>query len=102
MAQYNTIPALEPDFADDLGDGSGYRLVTAEILYQHDARPHLLESFTWQDFDLAPDFPQLQEFLKLFRLHVNGTVHSVRVNRGADSVPRPLGYIYAPSSTALQ
>jgi len=86
----------------DEDDGSGYRLVTAEILYQEQGRPHLLNSFTWQDFDLAPDYPELRDFLKLFRLHVNGTVHSVRVNNSAEPVPRPPGYIYARSSTALQ
>ena len=77
--------------------------MTAEILYQDNNRPHLLESFTWQDFDLAPDYPELQQFVDIFRLHIkNGTVHSVRVNKGVESVPRPLSYIYAPSSTALQ
>jgi uncharacterized protein Usg len=41
----------------------GYRLTTAEILYRLPDHPHLLQSFIWQQFDLAPDFPVLRKFL---------------------------------------
>ena len=41
----------------------GYRLTTAEILYHLPDHPHLLQSFVWQQLDLAPDFPGLRKFL---------------------------------------
>ena len=40
-----------------------YRLTTAEILYHMPDHPALLQSFIWQDLDLAPEFPVLRKFL---------------------------------------
>jgi uncharacterized protein Usg len=40
-----------------------YRLTTAEILYYLPDHPALLQSFTLQQFDLAPEFPVLRRFL---------------------------------------
>ena len=37
----------------------GYGLTTAKILYHFPDHPHLLQSFIWQDYDLAPKFPVL-------------------------------------------
>ena len=42
----------------------GYRLTTAEIIYHLPDHPALLQSFIWQKFDLAPDYPELQRFLE--------------------------------------
>ena len=36
----------------------GYRLTTAEIIYRLPDHPALLQSFIWQKFDLAPDYPE--------------------------------------------
>ena len=41
----------------------GYRLVTAEILYRMPDHPKLLQSYIWQDFDMAPKYPVLGKFL---------------------------------------
>ena len=40
----------------------GYRLSTAEILYHMPDHPALLQTFLWQQMDLAPKFPKLHEF----------------------------------------
>jgi len=56
-----------------------YRLTTAEILYHFPDHPALLQSFTWQDYDLAPDFPVLRGFLDYWRRNLEGRLHSVRV-----------------------
>ena len=40
-----------------------YRLTTAEILYHFPDYPSLLQSFVWQDIDLAPKFKELTKFL---------------------------------------
>jgi len=40
----------------------GYRLTTAEIIYRLPDHPALLQSFIWQKFDLAPDYPVLGAF----------------------------------------
>ena len=36
----------------------GYRLSTAEILYHLPDHPALLQTFLWQQLDLAPKFPK--------------------------------------------
>ena len=41
----------------------GYRLTTAEILYHMPDYPELLQTYTWQDLDLAPNYPVLAAFL---------------------------------------
>jgi len=58
---------------------SGYRLTTAEILYHMPDRPNLLQSYVWQDYDRAPEFPILHRFLQFWRTTLDGRLHSVRV-----------------------
>jgi uncharacterized protein Usg len=43
-----------------------YRLTTAEILYHMPDHPHLLQSFVWQDYDIAPRFPVLSKFVSFW------------------------------------
>lgn len=56
-----------------------YRLTTAEILYRMPDHPEILQSFVWQDMDLAPDYPVLRKFLDFWHRELDGPVHSVRV-----------------------
>lgn len=56
-----------------------YRLTTAEILYHMPDHPGVLQSFIWQELDLAPAFPGLQKFLDFWTRELEGKVHSVRV-----------------------
>jgi uncharacterized protein Usg len=57
----------------------GYRLTTAEILYHMPDQPSLLQTYIWQDLDLAPRFPVLTRFLGFWRRELEGRLHSVRV-----------------------
>lgn len=57
----------------------GYRLTTAEILYHMPDHPKLLQTFIWQELDLAPKFPVLSKFLKFWEGNIDGRLHSVRV-----------------------
>jgi uncharacterized protein Usg len=56
-----------------------YRLTTAEILYRMPDHPGLLQSYIWQDMDIAPRYPVLQKFLDFWHRELEGEVHSVRV-----------------------
>lgn len=56
-----------------------YRLTTAEILYHLPDHPHVLQSFVWQQLDLAPDFPALHRFLTHWRTTIVAPLHSVTV-----------------------
>jgi len=57
----------------------GYGLTTAEIHYHLPDHPSLLQLFVWQEYDLAPDFPELRSFLAYWRQELAGALHSVRV-----------------------
>ncbi len=57
----------------------GYRLTTAEILYHFPDYPRLLQSFIWQEYDLAPGYPVLRRFLDFWESNIEGRMHSVRV-----------------------
>ena len=56
-----------------------YRLTTAEILYHLPDHPHLLQSYLWQEYDLAPHFPMLRKFLDFWSHNLDGKLHSVKV-----------------------
>lgn len=55
----------------------GYGLTTAQILYHMPDHPHLLQTFLWQHFDLAPRFPALYKFLDFWQQKLDGPLHSV-------------------------
>ena len=57
----------------------GYRLATAEIFYHLPDFPALLQSYVWQEYDLAPHFPELRRFLEFWEKKLDGPLHSVRV-----------------------
>lgn len=57
----------------------GYGLTTAQILYRLPDHPKLLQTYLWQEYDLAPKFPVLLSFLEFWRRELEGPVHSVTV-----------------------
>jgi uncharacterized protein Usg len=57
----------------------GYGLTTANILYRLPDHPALLQTYVWQDYDLAPLFPQLKRFLEFWKRELEGPLHSVTV-----------------------
>lgn len=57
----------------------GYRMTTAEILYHLPDHPHLLQSYVWQEYDIAPDYPVLHRFLDFWSRNLDGMLHSVKV-----------------------
>jgi uncharacterized protein Usg len=57
----------------------GYGLTTATILYRMPDHPHLLQSYIWQDYDVAPKFPILIRFLDFWKRELEGPLHSVTV-----------------------
>lgn len=57
----------------------GYRLTTAEILYHLPDHPGVLQSFVWQELDIAPRYPVLHKFLDFWTRRIEGRLHSVRV-----------------------
>jgi uncharacterized protein Usg len=56
----------------------GYGLTTAEMFYHMPDHPHVLNTFVWQDYDLAPDHPRLFDFIEFWQEEIEGPLHSVR------------------------
>src|SRR5271163_574764 len=57
----------------------GYGLTTAEILYRMPDHPSLLQTYVWQNYDLFPKFPVLQDFLQFWQEKLEGPLYAVRV-----------------------
>jgi uncharacterized protein Usg len=57
----------------------GYGLTTAQILYRMPDHPTLLQTYIWQDYDLAPRFPVLIDFLEFWKRELSGPLHSVTI-----------------------
>jgi uncharacterized protein Usg len=72
-----------------------YRLTTAEILYHLPDHPNLLQSYIWQDLDIAPRYPVLHKFLDFWTREIEGTLHSVRVASASLIKPPTVGHTNA-------
>ena len=64
-----------------------FRLTTAEILYHLPDHPGLLQSYIWQDLDLAPRYPALRRFLDFWARELEGKLHSIKVASGGPIRP---------------
>jgi uncharacterized protein Usg len=67
---------LSEDFKKQV---KGYGLTTAEILYRRPDHPWLLQTYVWQNYDLCPDFPELNQFLDFWQKSIEGALHTVTV-----------------------
>ena len=56
-----------------------YRLTTAEIFYHMPDYPDFLQSYIWQEYDIAPKYPVLHGFLDFWGRELDGKIHSVYV-----------------------
>ena len=56
----------------------GYGMTTAHILYRLPDHPAILQTYIWQHYDIAPDFPEMSGFLKFWQEKLDGPLHSVR------------------------
>ncbi|PJR16356.1 usg protein [Sinorhizobium meliloti] len=57
---------------------NGYGLTTAHILYRIPDFESVLQTYVWQDYDVAPEFPQMRKFLDFWQTKLDGPLHSVR------------------------
>jgi uncharacterized protein Usg len=69
-----------------------YRLTTAEILYRFPDFPDLLQSYLWQEMDVAPDFPRLTRFLDYWERNLEGRLYSVRIANAELVRPQDIAY----------
>lgn len=77
-----------------------YRLTTAQIVYHMPDHAHLLQEFIWQQYDIAPKFPQLHKFLDFWTKEIEGKLHSVYVAK--KELITPGDYRFAEWESTLQ
>ena len=70
-----------------------YRLTTAEILYHLPDHPAVLQSYVWQEMDLAPHYPTLRRFLAFWQRELDGRLHSVRIGSARLIQPGKLRHV---------
>jgi uncharacterized protein Usg len=76
-----------------------YRLTTAEILYRIPDHPGLLQTYLWQEYDIAPKFPELSRFLAFWERELEGPLHSVRI--ASQQLVTPAEFRFADGMFAL-
>ncbi len=78
---------------DFLSQLQGHSLTTAEILYRLPDHPALIQSYLWQDYDLAPRFPKLNNFLKFWASSLDGPLYRIRVAHKQLLVPTEIRFL---------
>lgn len=78
----------------------GWRLTTAEIMYLMPDYRSVLQTFIWQDYDLAPKFPRLIRFLDFWSHNLDGPLASVRVAHAG--IVQPVEFRNVGSEWVLQ
>lgn len=79
---------------------ANFRLTTAKIVYHMPDHVHLLQEYVWQDYDIAPKFPNLFKFLQFWEKKLDGKLHSVYV--GKKDIITPGDYRFAEWQGTLQ
>jgi uncharacterized protein Usg len=64
---------------DFLSQLQGHSLTTAEILYRMPDQPALIQSYLWQEYDIAPAFPKLINFLNFWTESLDGPLYRIQV-----------------------
>lgn len=71
----------------------GWSLTTAEIMYRMPDFRDILQTFIWQDYDVAPSFPRLVKFLDFWSHNLDGPLTSVRVAHASLLGPLELRHV---------
>ncbi len=77
----------------------GYGLTTAHIFYHIPDYPALLQEFIWQDYDLAPRFPELKRFLDFWHTKLDGKLEAIEVAH--ERLIRPASFTIASGQWTL-
>jgi len=71
----------------------GWSLTTAEIMYHMPDFHDILQTFIWQEYDLAPKFPRLIKFLDFWTHNLDGPLASIRVAHASIVRPAEMRYV---------
>ena len=71
----------------------GHSLTTAEILYRMPDHPAIIQSYLWQEYDTAPEFPKLSDFLTFWTERLDGPLYRVRIAHKRLISPREVRFL---------
>jgi uncharacterized protein Usg len=71
----------------------GWSLTTAEIMYHMPDFHDILQTFIWQDYDIAPRFPRLIKFLDFWTHNLDGPLASVRIAHSSIIGPAEMRFV---------
>lgn len=71
----------------------GHSLTTAEILYRMPDHPAIIQSYVWQDYDIAPEFPKLSDFLTFWTERLDGPLYRIRIAHRRLISPREVRFL---------
>jgi uncharacterized protein Usg len=83
---------IDHDFKKQL---RGWSLTTAEITYCLPDFRSILQTYIWQDYDIAPDFRRLRKFLDFWSHNLEGPLKSVRVANAGIIKPTDIKHVDA-------
>ena len=92
--QFRTALAVDPQNAN-----VAQRLHDVSPVDEDPDHKHVLQSFVWQNLDLAPRFPALTKFLDFWERNLDGKVHRVKVANAA--LIKPAEFKFASGLYAL-
>jgi len=69
-----------------------YGITTDENIYWMLAHQNVLQSYVWQNLDLAPRFPNLSKFLDFWDKNLEGKLHRIRVANTQLIKPAEFGF----------
>lgn len=55
----------------------GFGVSLAKFYYRLPDFVHVINEFTWRDYDQAPDYPNLFKFIEFWQTKIEGRLHSV-------------------------
>jgi uncharacterized protein Usg len=71
----------------------GWSLTTVEVLYRLPDYRNIIQSFMWQEYDQAPIFPRLKNFLDYWTKNIEGPIYKVRLANCPLIGPTEMKYI---------
>ena len=52
-------------------------LTTVKVIYYLPDYDHILQEFVFQQYDVVPEYPRLNKFIKFWRRNIEARIHSV-------------------------
>ena len=52
-------------------------LTTVKVIYYLPDYDHILQEFVFQQYDIVPEYPKLNKFIKFWRRNIEARIHSV-------------------------